>query len=344
MHVGAISFCGSTAFNVKSDDDKRRVLEKLEHLFGRRVVQRHYQQFSNASLRLIRTNPYMVCVRTNGNPYFLLLSRHLGVPTCFFIDKKVQNGYFFPRVIVAKLCFDEDMFGDTLLDGEMVKDRDGEWTFLVHDIIGINGVKLGNTNLVRRLNVLHALLDEKYRDLHGQVCHVRVKRHVPLEQCRLILEMLPTLRYACRGLYVRPLFMNFPDILANFDDTVVRKPTCAPRIGRFITGREEQVPPPTFSDAKCPESEPRAATAQGLPKRTLHVKNTSTPDVYDVYDGPTLLGQACVASLRTSKMLRTAFDGRTLAERIPFRCVYDERFRAWTPVDAVVNDVSRDRH
>lgn len=330
MHLGNISFCGRTAYNLKDDEDKKAILADVEATFGVRIIQRHYEPYSSSHDKNLTRNPHLLCIRSNGNPYFLYITTYQGVPACFFIDKKIQQGYFYPRIITTKLLFDDDLATRTLMDGEMVRDSNGEWTYLLHDLIGIAGTKLVNTNLVKRLNVLHWLLENKYRELDGQVCHLLVKRHVPLAKLQDLKDMMSGLNYTCRGVYVRPLFLKFRDVLINFDSALITKPAKYRDKSAAFAMPEGCDPVGTeiVMDSGCRREEDTPE------RRRFMIRKTARPDVYDLFDpvSGAANGQACVAALSTSRMLRTAFEHACVADRLAFDCEFNAHFSGWTPV------------
>ena len=137
MMLGEISFAGKTGYNIKSDDVKQRLLDDLEGLTGFKVIQKHHERFHDNLIHKLSGNPHMVCLKSNGNPYLLYLTKINFVNQCVFIDKKIQQGYFYPRMIMSRFRFDDRLFeGGTLIDGEMVKANNGAWIFLVGDILG----------------------------------------------------------------------------------------------------------------------------------------------------------------------------------------------------------------
>lgn len=334
MHLGAISFCDKVAYNLKDDADKKAILADIEALFGMRIIQRHFDTFTSCSQKALSENPYMLCLRSNGNPYFLFLTSYNGVPTCIFVDKKVQQGYYYPRMITTKLSFDDDLFCNTLFDGEMVKDSDGHWTFLIHDVIGLNGVKLSNVNLVKRLNILHQLLDFKFVELDHHVCFLRIKKYVTYSNVsELVCETLPSLKYTCRGMYFRPLFLKFKDILINFDETLIKRPKYRDRVGTFVLPEECVDEKKSYADVPRKVEENSICVPRGTPnKRVLNLKKTPRPDVYELHDnGSTMIGHACVPGLGVSKMLRKIFELLPITELVPFECEYNEKFAGWVP-------------
>lgn len=227
MHVGTISFCGRTGHNIKSDLEKNKILQTIERKFGIRVLKKHHDVFQGpASLETVQRSPHLASFRSNGNPYYVYLTMSESfVETCMFIDKKIQQGYFLPRIIVTRLLFDASLFQQgTLLEGEMVRRKDNTWLFLASDLLVDCGQSLTNLNLVRRLNRLYGLLAEQWRPDGMDICDIQVKKYFRVTQIqRAMSDFLPHLDYTCRGIYFKPFFLKFRDLLLNFDDSLVKK-------------------------------------------------------------------------------------------------------------------------
>jgi hypothetical protein len=227
MHVGTISFCGRTGHNIKSDLEKNKILQTIERKFGIRVLKKHHDVFQGpASLETVQRSPHLASFRSNGNPYYVYLTMSESfVETCMFIDKKIQQGYFLPRIIVTRLLFDASLFQQgTLLEGEMVRRKDDTWLFLASDLLVDCGQSLTNLNLVRRLNRLYGLLADQWRPDRMDICDIQVKKYFRVTQIqRAMSDFLPHLDYTCRGIYFKPFFLKFRDMLLNFDDSLVKK-------------------------------------------------------------------------------------------------------------------------
>ena len=173
MMLSDISFAGKIGYNIKDPDTKHRLLDELDRSYNFRVIQRHFDRY-DATLTppRLKQNPHLIAVRTNGNPYLLYLSKINFVSQCIFIDKKIQQGYALPRMILSRFAFDDSLFDrGTLMDGEMVLDRNGNWLFLISDIIGADGKRLADMNFVKRLNLLHEMFTTKFKPDPFDVCH-----------------------------------------------------------------------------------------------------------------------------------------------------------------------------
>lgn len=343
MHTGEISFCDKTAFNIKSDDTKKYILDRLERTYGIKIIQKHFEKFHPHAVKQLKANPHMVCVRSNGNPYFLYLMRYNFSQYCVFIDKKVQHGYFLPRMIIMPVHFRDDLFDDTLFEGEMTKAKDGKWFYLVNDLIAWKGRHLLDVNLPKRMNLLYTTLKEDYfYDVYDpfRVC---VKRHFRYDELENISTYLADLPYTSRGLYFRPLFLRFKDILYNFDDTLIKK------VERFKCNgdksfmmREDihppspQAPPPPppvqLPSAQVEEGTTPAPESKTCSQTMYWVRKTAQPDIYDMFDDHGKnVGVACIPSMKISKKMRDLMQEKNLVDKVKIPFTFSERFQKWVP-------------
>jgi hypothetical protein len=68
----------------------------------------------------------------------------------------------------------------------------------------------------------------------------------------------------------------------------------------------------------------------------FYVRKTSNPDVYELHDKDHKPhGNACVPTMKTSKMLRTVFANKNLIDSVLMRCEYSEKFEKYIPVSEV---------
>ena len=315
VHIGEISFCDNTAFNIKSDDLKKQIMETIESKYNLRIITKHFDKFDPKYMNNINSNPHLICVRSNGNPYFLYLTKIDFVNYCIFIDKKIQQGYFYPRMIVTHLHFEDELFLDTIFDGEMIKQINGKWIFMVNDLIVNKSSYLTNINLVKRLNILYVLLKNEYRQDDTDVCIIRVKKYFKYDEIEtMIKQHIPALKYTCRGIYLKPLFLRFRDILVNFDDTLITKVQRTKFMKNFL-----------LMDDLQPQQQQQ--------QRKLYARKTSNPDVYDLFEQDnTFVDIACVPTLKLSKYMRNVFIGKNIIDKVELTFEFSERFKKWVPI------------
>ena len=350
MHVTDISFCASVGYNLRNDADKVQLLDELERLYGVRVLRRHHDKLTAEAARMVEANPHMAAVRTNGNPYLLYLTKLGGsdVEHCVFIDKKIQQGYQHPRIILSRFAFDACLFRGTLIEGEMVRRNDGSWVFVMGDLLVQDGELLARVNLPQRISRLYGLLDRHFHaDPVFDVCDMQVKRYFRLTELQDMLDIfVPSLDYTCRGVYFKPLFLRFKDVLWNFDDSLVRKVvrTRYKDTSEFlllpkplaVKDQPAQQPPP-------PSPPPPPPPDRSADRAVFWVRKGGLPEVYELYQhqndvvkrGAVPIGEAAVPDLRTSRMLRQLFLSCSVTDSLPMRCTRHPRFDKWVPVEVV---------
>jgi len=225
MHTGVISFCDRISFNIKSSDIKDKILKDLNTKFEIVILQKHWHKLDENNIKYIQRIPHIACLRSNGNPYYMYFTKYEGVEIIYFIDKKVQSGYQVPRIILCKGMWKPEIFNDTLIEGEMVKNFEGKWLFLINDVIGFKGKYLSDESLPKRIEyafdmLTHMHTPNKYMD----VCEYRVKKyaHATQQGTDALIELSKTLNYTSRGIYYCTFSYKYKPKLVNFDDSLIK--------------------------------------------------------------------------------------------------------------------------
>lgn len=311
MQTGQISFCNKFALNIKSEDVKKKILYDLETKYNIKILNKHFDIFNeNVSLSKLERSPYLFCLKSNGNPYFLYLTKINNINTCLLIDKKIQQGYFLPRMIIVHFMFDDCLFNNTLFDGEMVKDKNANWVYLLNDIYVHNNTHLIDTNIIKRFNIMYDILANQYL-LHNNIFHIQIKKLFKLNEIETISDFQKNISYTSRGVLFKAMFFKFRDILLNFNNDLIVN-----------------------------NHQPKLSTLNEYLSDTVIMKNTmlkimktETPDIYNLYDEKkNMLGHAMVNSLKISKYLRALFKDSVLNETFSIQCKYNNKFNKWEPI------------
>ena len=357
--LGEISFAGRKAQNIKCHDTKSRVMKELEMDYKTRIIQRHYERFSESHVKRLSANPYMIALRTNGNPYLLYLTRLNFINQCIFIDKKIQQGYSAPRMIIARFNFDDSLFNGTLIDGEMVMDNDGNWMFLIGDIIALRGGYLENVNLVKRLNMLYEMFKNMYSPDVFDVCVFQIKRYFVYEEMEeLLTHFVPALNYTCRGVYFKPMYHKFSDILYNFDDSLIKKVlrqkfaseskgflemqdlACNHTHAELIAEARGEAPAVLGGEARgeAPAVLGEAREEARATRQHLWARRTSMPDVYVLESlSNKEVGVACMPTMEASRFMRNIFKDKNINDRVEIECEQSPSFDGkWLPIGLAV--------
>ena len=145
-------------------------------------------------------NPHLISLKSNGNPYLLYLTKYNFVNTCIFIDKKVQSGYFLPRMIISRFNFPDELFDNTLLEGEMIKDNNKKWIFLINDIYIHKNYSLQNKNILKRLEIINNIFVD-FKNDPDDVCLFQINKYFKYDKFNhLVNDYKNSLNYTCRGI------------------------------------------------------------------------------------------------------------------------------------------------
>lgn len=364
MMIGEISFCEQIGFNIKSDETKHFILDRIQRKYGLKIITKHFDKYEDRMLENIQKRPHLLCVRSNGNPYFLYLTKINFVNYCIFIDKKIQQGYSYPRMIISHFKFNDNLFDDTILDGEMVKNSSGGWSFLLNDMLVLRGQHLTEYNLMKRLNLLYAALESSFVPDVNDICKMLVKKYFNYTESLQITEHhIHEVDYSCRGIYFKPLFLRFKDILINFDDNLIKKVerTRYKHLKSFMLTEdgEKLLDPETssissnssakshgsskslsgVSNASCEtKGDQRVAASDVVVTErvtgvvSFNTRKTSSPDVYELLDGNMqLVGTCAVPSIKISKYMREVFANKNIVDTVSMHFIFSTKFNKWIP-------------
>lgn len=335
MRITEISFCDKVGYNIRSDETKTHILERIQNDYNIKIVSKHFEKYDDARTPdILNNNPHLACLRSNGNPYFLLLTRHNYNDIAVFIDKKVQQGYFLPRMIVSHIMLG-DGEKDTLFDGEMVKTNKGKWMYLINDIHVYKGQHLTNMNLVKRINLVYDILEKDYVYNEMAPFDIAVKRYFNYAELKSDLDAhIASLPYTCRGVYFKPLFLKFRDILVNFDDSLVKKVKREKMGGTFMMRQDSNNNTNTNNTTRATAAIVTLNEKEEVAgHRIIPTRKTASPDVYELIDAEgKVMGIACIQTMKVSKAMRGLFLDKNLVDRVEIKYVYNEEFKKWVPV------------
>lgn len=352
MQTQYISFCKKNGLNIKSNSIKTKILTELQDNYDIRIIDRHHEVFnSEKHLKRLERVPHVCSLKSNGNPYFMYLTKLDFVNTIVMIDKKIQMGYALPRMIIIRLFIkNENLFNNTLIEGEMIHDKNDKWLFLMSDLlVHCNTSLKENNDIFKRINTLYSLLDNDFSPRFMDLFSVQVKRYVSLEHIQwLYTDFIKALPYTTRGVYIKPLYRKFKDILLNFDDSLIKKNVREKFATNthFLTSKTDIVND-TSSQSVAPSYISKNNDTifididekknKELESKHFNIQKTDTPDLYKLYDieSDTFRGHACVDTLKTSKMLSSTFKDKSLLNKVKFVCkkTNNANFKnVWIPI------------
>ena len=214
------SFCSKEIDNVTNNELKKHILDDMFNKTNITYKTRYAKMFNQQFLKNFN-NPHILCLKTIGSPYLLYCTQINDVNYCFLIDKKIKDGYDYPKIFLVHYRFNEEIFNGTLFETELLKNNEDEWFLLIGDIYSHNGSSIFNKQIIERMNIVNEIFTNKYiDDSFCNICPIMIKRFFDYSDIDYILnEFIPNLNYRVRGLYFIPLKSSYSKILYFFNDT-----------------------------------------------------------------------------------------------------------------------------
>lgn len=349
MHTGIISFADRIAYNIKSNEIKDMILEQLYRLYNIKIIQKHYFTLSNNNIKYIDNNNYLCNLRSNGNPYYVYFTKYNDIPIIYYIDKKIHPNYEKPRIILVRGLFNEELYKNTLLDGEMIKTYDKKWIFVINDIIAYKGEFLKKKNLEERLNIVYDLLENDYtEDSCIDVCKYKIKTYYKIhkESIKKLIEISKKINYSTRGIYLWNYNLNYKPILYNFNEdnikNVVRNTKDDSKFKTYdlLQNNNKNKENINKENEKKLKDDEKIEEELKEDEKILFISKSTEPDVYYLYLKENILieksiGIANVSKLETSKMLREIFKNMNTTTLVKFKCKYNKVFEKWLPLHTI---------
>jgi hypothetical protein len=319
-----ISFCGKNALNVVEKDDKIIICDNImKDKYDITSKYKFASIINDKSIKFLSLNPHLITIKSNGSNYFLLMTSINNTNCCFFIDRKTKNGYTYPRIVSVKYRFDDDIFKDTLLEGEIIRDENDNWMFLVNDLLLFKGKKVVG-NIVNKYNRVYDILENMYTpDNEMDVCPIRVKKIFKYsEYVKLITQFIPSIKYKIRGMY----FVSLNEKHSN-------------HLYLYSTNQQEQGSTAPIKNKPKDKSSAGGGISKG--NYIFNIKETDTPDIYELYvngdDGLVKHSIAYVGKISTSKRLKKYFQ-EAGDEMVNIECKYNDKFKKWEPLERIDTD------
>ena len=223
-HISRTSFCSKEIDNVTDNSMKKYILDNLDIKTGIKFSYR-YAKIYNEQYKKNLNNPHLICLKSSGTPYLLFCTQVNDINYCFLIDKKIKDGYEYPKIFIVHYRFSPELFQGTLFETELIRDKNQEWSLLLGDIYNHSGSSLKNVQIHDRMNQCIDIMENKYiTDSFCDICPISIKKYFDLNQIRSIFaEFIPQLPYRIRGFYFVPLKTSYSKILYIFKDDDYKK-------------------------------------------------------------------------------------------------------------------------
>ena len=339
-----LSFCSDKAHNVVNSEAKELIINRLKK-YDISINSKRAFILNSKSIYFLEKTQHIISIKSSGTNYYLFFTNINNINYCFYIDRKIKDGYTYPRIISVKYGFDDVIFKDTLFDGELVKHKNNNdsWMFLITDIILHNGAKL-KCNIIERFNILYKILKFNYNKGDNiDICPLMVKKlFLYKDYDYLITQFIPSLSYKTNGLYFNSLNIKHANQLYLFKNLnknnsnkkyIDNKNTNTNHFTNQHVNKVNKVNKYNHSDDDSNESE----------NPIFRLKKTDKTEIYELYcnnrNEEYKYGLACIPNLRTSKFVKKSLEN---TGEIIVRCKYNTKFNKYEPISKI-DDIDKNK-
>ncbi len=325
----SIKFGNKKALQIVSNDIKTHIKSGIKESSNMEITTRYYNFLNEKNMHLLKNDEYKVCVNTFGHKYLLFLTKYNNKNYCIFINKKRED------MIYVKFRFSDELFSNTLFDGELIKNEKNDWVYAITDVIAYkNECVLKNKTLEERQKLLKNILDNEHvYDEMIDFCVMDQKEYFDLKYLEDIYKKyIESITYKCSGVYFQHSSNYRKGFMYIFPEFRTTEKT------------QEQ----STTDTTITTTENKSSINIEPNKKypfNFQIKQTDLPDIYQLFylNKSKLIshGYAGIPDMETSKLLANVFDamGGSDDVKVVVTCEYSEKFSKWTPQKITNNAV-----
>jgi hypothetical protein len=367
--LAKISFCDKQCSNINDNKVKAAVVKHLETQYNIQIISRDYTIINPNNQRIVSYHQHVLTPFTNGNAYLLYLTKIDGINCCIYIDRKLKDGYTYPKMHCVKYNFQDELFGkETIFAGELVKDNQRRWFFLVDNILLYKGMSTLEKNVIGRFELIHNILGREYTlDKFLEICPLKVKRLFLYKDVkRMVEDFIPNLSYVCKGIIFYTLnsrCSNFAFLLPRESQFEVKSPNEIDEIVQEkypkLWAKKHSIMQENITDAlDIATANATIDIYTNTGNQVVQLDNivivdsdnvvfkilkTDIPDIYNLYcldkDGSLYKHSiALVPNIKISHYLYNTFKSNPNNLNMRVECRFSKVFEKWTPIRFVGNE------
>ena len=203
-----IYFCNKKSLQIISPNIKNDIKKLINDIGVFNLTSKYYTFLNKKNVNNLKENQFLVSLSTFGKKFILFITNYNTKKYCIFINKKNDT------MIVTQLKFIDDIFLGTLLDGELVKNSNDKWIFLINDCAYYKGKNIVTMPFNERQAIIENILENEHdNELQNEdnCFYISKKMYFNYENLKdLVDNYMPRLNYKSSGIYFKNI-NNFSD-------------------------------------------------------------------------------------------------------------------------------------
>ena len=341
-------FSGKKSLEIISDTIKNNIKKKIQDIGSFNLTSKYYTFLNKKNVYEIKNTPFLISLSTFGKKFILFITIYNTKKYCIFINKKNDV------MTVTQLKFQDDIFEGTLFDGELVKNSNDKWIYLINDISYYKGKSVITKSFLEREEIIENILAHEHENSsheQNETFYISKKKYFEFKYMKeLVYNYIDALNYKCSGLYFKNIdnfsdnyLFIFPECrsdskILQFQD--LSKEIETEKSNEIKTYIKSNGISPTSLDSKISIEESKTyKQAIKLEKTTCRFLLISTlmPDIYELHCKNTnndieKHSYASVPDIDTSNFIKNILQDQ---KEIYVECTYHKSFKKWIPFKKV---------
>ena len=363
MNASRPVYFNHRCFEIQQKEIRDEIFQNIRKIGNYNVTSKYYSFLNKRNLSEIKDGDFRISLSSYGKKFLLFLTTYQQKKKSIFINKKNEV------MMDTSFKFIGDLYQGTLLDGELVKNDENRWIFIINDIPYYKGENMITKSFEERQTIIrHILEHEKMvsdstdttlicKKIYFQYKHLQ-------DMCKRFRE---SLNYKTSGVWFRNIFNYGDNYLYVFPECRTDHQVLNPVI--VEEKKEEKVEEKKEEDdifgevevvefsvssrivtGKIPESENKNCK--------FMIRPTLKPDLYELYCRSVdkhieKYSYAGIPNMETSRLLKewvkdiSAEDDITTLIRekkaVYVECKYHKVFKKWIPM-GVCEDMDHHTH
>ena len=352
-------FGNKKALQIISTNVRNDIKSSIQNLGPFNLISKYYTFLNKKNVNNLKETDFQVTLSTFGKKYIMYITDYNSKKYCLFINKKNDC------ITLVQLKFSEDIFKGSLFDGELVKNSNDQWIFLINDMAYYKGTNYITSSFEERKTIIEDFLENEYEYDSDQGFFISNKPYFSYEYLKdLTNTYMNLLNYKCSGLYFKNI-NNFSDNYlfifpeCRSDSKILKNGTVLDDVNTnsmksIKLESDDDEDELMFGKVEVIVKDDKPAQQQSLPKLEKTVcrfliNSTGMPDVYELYcksnnNNIEKYSYAAVPDIDTSNFLQSLFPTENTADiytkvdngtAVYVECNYHKSFKKWVPYKRV---------
>ena len=354
-------FANKKSLQIISQQIKNDIVSEICKIGSFNLNSKYYTFLNKKNVNNLKESDFLVSLSTFGKKFILFITKYNTKKYCIFINKKNDT------MTVTQLKFSDAIFNGTLFDGELVKNNNNKWIFLINDIAYYKGINIITTSFEERTKIIKNILSNEYYnndDMENQTFFISQKQYFEYKYIKdMIDSYMNELNYKCAGLYFKSV-NNFSDnylfifpecrsdskILNNGvtidNQKVIIEQTDEDDLFQDIELIDKTISNKIDNELIIEEEKSEQELLNNLDKVTCQflINSTPMPDIYELYcknnsNNIEKHSYASVPDIKTSDFLKSIINESNMDihtkiannKAIYVECNYHKGFKKWIP-------------